>query len=252
MNISEVLDRPIAYHRALVTLTGSVTAAVMLSQALYWSKRATLKDNWFYKSQQEWQEETGLTRYEQESARKKANKYLKTELRGLPAILHYKVNEEALIADLFAIKPQTSMVENPKLESDNPANIQYTENTTEITSNNIAKPKSALQNIPKTEDEKEIKREPTSRFVPPTLEEFKAYFEKQGFLYKAEQAYKYYEVAGWRDSTGRKVKNWQQKALIWCKKDKTAQTNTLKDNIITQENSDEVKAELIKQGLIDG
>ena len=31
----QLLDRPIAFHRCFVTLTGSVTAALMLSQALY-------------------------------------------------------------------------------------------------------------------------------------------------------------------------------------------------------------------------
>ena len=58
MSIARLLDRPIAYHRCLVTLTGSVTGAVMLSQAIYWQNRC---NGDFYKTQAEWEEETGLT-----------------------------------------------------------------------------------------------------------------------------------------------------------------------------------------------
>lgn len=63
----KIFDRPIAFHRCFVDLTGSVKAALMLSQACYWALRA--KDARFYKSMAEWKEETGLSRREQESAR---------------------------------------------------------------------------------------------------------------------------------------------------------------------------------------
>ena len=67
----EILDRPISYHRCFAQITGSVAAGVMLSQLIYWSKRTSDPEKWFYKTQKEWQEETGLTRTEQENARKK-------------------------------------------------------------------------------------------------------------------------------------------------------------------------------------
>lgn len=71
ITLEDLLDRPIAFHRAFVTLTGSITAALMLSQAMYWRKRTKDTGRWFYKSQEEWTEETGMTRREQETARKK-------------------------------------------------------------------------------------------------------------------------------------------------------------------------------------
>jgi len=66
-----MFDRPIAFHREFVVLTGSITAALFLSQAVYWTKRTKEPDGWFYKSRAEWQEETGMSRREQETARKK-------------------------------------------------------------------------------------------------------------------------------------------------------------------------------------
>lgn len=70
--ILDLLSRPIAFHRAFVKIGGGVTAGVMLSQAFYWSrnKRARERGGWFYKSHTTWEEETGLTRREQQTARK--------------------------------------------------------------------------------------------------------------------------------------------------------------------------------------
>jgi hypothetical protein len=61
----------------------------MLSQAFYWSspKRNKTENQWFYKSQTEWTEETGLSRAEQETARKKlrAIGVLEEKKQGLAA-----------------------------------------------------------------------------------------------------------------------------------------------------------------------
>jgi len=65
-----LLGPPIAFNRSLVPLVGSVHAALMLSQALYWSDKTKDPEAWFWKSQDEWTEETGLSRREQETARK--------------------------------------------------------------------------------------------------------------------------------------------------------------------------------------
>lgn len=132
-----LLDRPIAYHRCLAKLTGSVIGGVMLSQAIYWQARTTLPDGWFYKTAEEWEEETYLTRREQETARKKCGKYLMSDLRGIPATLHWKVDLDALGSDLcenkFGGLSQTGLAENAKLDSTNTPNINESETTTENT-----------------------------------------------------------------------------------------------------------------------
>ncbi len=104
--LSDALDRPIAFHRVFVQLTGSITAALMLSQAMYWSKRTTgSNDGSFYKTREQWEEETGLSRYEQESSRKILRKFpfWKEELRGVPAQMYYRVDIDALANELFTI-----------------------------------------------------------------------------------------------------------------------------------------------------
>ena len=62
---------PIVFNRIYVDLTGSVTAALWLAFAVYHvCERESAPGNWFSKSQQDWQRETGLSRCQQESARK--------------------------------------------------------------------------------------------------------------------------------------------------------------------------------------
>jgi len=108
-SILDYLDRPIALHRCFATLAGSLTAGVMLSQALYWT-RVQLRthpesDGWFWKTQEDWEEETAVTRYEQDTARKRLRdhpgKFWHEARRGLPAKLYFHVDlpklEQALL-----------------------------------------------------------------------------------------------------------------------------------------------------------
>jgi hypothetical protein len=131
--IRELLDsinRPIAFRRALVDLTGSVQAALMLSQAIYWQERVTRKGGWWYKTIEEWGQETGLSRRALETARKKNRKYLLHDLRDIPARLYWKVNREALIDDLTIMYAyySESGLENKSIQLDGKRESSLAEN----------------------------------------------------------------------------------------------------------------------------
>lgn len=123
MDITDFLERPVAFHRAFVAMGVGITGALMLSQALYWSKRTNDGSVWFYKTQQEWEEETGLTRYEQETARAKLIEMgvLEEEKRGVPCKLFFRVCREGLAAVLHGGITLTSMRESRKLACGIPA-----------------------------------------------------------------------------------------------------------------------------------
>lgn len=93
----QILDLPVSFHRCLVPITGSVTAALLLSQAICTAQEAdpTLNE-WFSKSQDEWREETGLSRWEQETARRVLREagFLEEQRFGMPAKLWYRVCPE--------------------------------------------------------------------------------------------------------------------------------------------------------------
>lgn len=115
--LDRLLDRPIAFQRAFLGFGAGVTGALLLSQAFYWSKRTSDAEKWFYKSREEWEEETGLSRYEQEGARKNLVKsgVLEEKKKGVPCKLFYRVNIRIMLAVLLGEIPQTSRRENHKL-----------------------------------------------------------------------------------------------------------------------------------------
>lgn len=143
MHVLKLLSRPIAFHRCLVSLTDSVLAALMLSQAVYWSERTQDPAGWFFKTQEDWTLETGLSRREQETAREILRKsgFWSEERRGLPAKLYYQIDLEALAhaLQIGGIR-QSSMAESANLEWRNAPDKHgasrhsfNTEITTEIT-----------------------------------------------------------------------------------------------------------------------
>ena len=95
----EVFDLPVSFHRCLVPITGGVTAALMLSQAIWTTQTIEPSDNgWFSRSQEQWTEETGLSRWEQETARRalRSAGFLEERRVGMPAKLWFRVHPEAV------------------------------------------------------------------------------------------------------------------------------------------------------------
>lgn len=66
----------------------------------------------------------------------------------------------------------------------------------------------------KEEDKDNIKSK-SKKFVPPTLEEVKAYCLERKNNVDAQIFYDYFTVSNWIDSNGNKVKNWKQKIITW-------------------------------------
>jgi len=101
MRFSDVftgLGRPVVYYPSLNAITGSVAATVFLANLFQWSGTQRDPDGWIYKTQEEIEAETGLSRREQETARKqlRAATLLREERRGVPARLYYLIHVETL------------------------------------------------------------------------------------------------------------------------------------------------------------
>ena len=92
-------DRPIAFHPALARVLGGIGEALLFQQLAYWSGKGD-NPEWIYKTQAELEEETTLTRTQQENARKKLRSLgvVEEQKKGLPAKLYYRVDWGALFA----------------------------------------------------------------------------------------------------------------------------------------------------------
>ncbi len=93
-----LMDRPVAYRPDLARILGGVKCAVFMCQMLYWTGKGKRADGFIWKTRAELEIETGLTRHEQDGARKKlkALGVMEEKRAGIPAKMHYRVNLEVL------------------------------------------------------------------------------------------------------------------------------------------------------------
>lgn len=138
-------EKPIAFNKHYVFLGCGINGAVMLSQLVYWADKSKDPNGWIYKTGKEWTEETGLTRREQDTARKNLRDlgFIDEHKHGVPCKVHFKVNQSKLYSSLIILAQmrqtnaqisQTECTDAPNLiggkRQTNTENT--TENTTEI------------------------------------------------------------------------------------------------------------------------
>lgn len=92
--IGQFFKRPIAYHPIIAKAFDSVKLGIFWSQLYYWHDKGSDQDGWIYKTRTEIYDETGLSRKEQETARKLGLKLgiIEEKLSGRPATLHFKID----------------------------------------------------------------------------------------------------------------------------------------------------------------
>ncbi|RLG35981.1 MAG: hypothetical protein DRN91_08895 [Candidatus Alkanophagales archaeon] len=104
MNLGDLftqIGRPIGYYPRMAIFLGSVKAAIFLCQLGYWQGKQNDPEGWIYKTQEEIMIETGLSRREQESARRLLKKrgYLSEKFAGLPRKLYFLVDWNKVTKD---------------------------------------------------------------------------------------------------------------------------------------------------------
>lgn len=171
----QLVDRPIAFQRSFVRLGVGITGALLLSQIVYWQNR--MEGQWFYKTQADLEEETGLTRYEQEGARKKLVScgVLEEAKRGIPAKLYFRVNQERLEELLVGENQHAGVWKNNEQLRGNSASIHtvdYQETTQKINTENKPLGASAEADTPKMKS--------STDYSPAFEEAWQAYPKRSG------------------------------------------------------------------------
>ena len=98
--------RVVAHHPCFARVFGGAACGLLLSQFWFWAGTATVQERtggWFWKAQHEITEETGLSRAETRTARRRlcALGVLQEERRGIPATLHFRLDREVLLRLLW-------------------------------------------------------------------------------------------------------------------------------------------------------
>lgn len=139
----ENVGRPVAYYPDLRLITGSTTATILLCQFIYWRGKESDPDGWLYKSIEDIEEETGLSKNEQKTARNKLKtaKLLEEYYARLDHQLWFRVDLDRINELWGKLKPNFPESYNPAFGKVTfPFSLNSnTENTQEITSSEIIK-----------------------------------------------------------------------------------------------------------------
>jgi hypothetical protein len=110
-------NRVVGYSPDLARAVGGATIGLFLSQLLFLSDKGANPDGWIYKSEAEMGRETGLTKREQQTARRKLLSLgvIRIERRGFKFTYHFKVIWERLY-QVIAGSQQTQNVSTEKVE----------------------------------------------------------------------------------------------------------------------------------------
>jgi hypothetical protein len=133
-------ERPIAFNPILGRVAKSASAGLFLSQLLYWCDKGANRD-WIYKTIKEVQEETCLTRSEQDRAIKiwKRLDVLEVKLRGIPRRRFFHVNKEKLIKLLENASGKKLSIRTNQFAENSRLDSRTIQSNTESTSQNTNK-----------------------------------------------------------------------------------------------------------------
>lgn len=144
-NFLVALSKPIAFHPIFAKCFGNIQRAIYIQQLIYWSDKGSRSDGYIYKTKEEIEEETTLTRRIQDPCRKYFEKIgvLHTKIikaKGKPTV-HYKVNVEKihfLVSKWNSTKCTKPIEQNVlNLWDGTKCTFPLTENTTENTHTSV-------------------------------------------------------------------------------------------------------------------
>jgi hypothetical protein len=252
--LAKLGNRPVSYNRAFVEIGIGIPAAILLTQCIFWSQQRSNSNRkgWFYKTTEEWEEETGLTRDQIQLARAKLikKKVLRHKLWGIPARSHYQVDFETLVTHLTSI-PSTpadgssSLRKTRKQGYGNPANkiAANPQRNSETTSETTDKQKKKKASLPTKSSNSSFEQgEDPKPPRPFTQEELDDFCRREGLVH--EDTRKFIEAwlrsndrKGWRDihDWGAALRSYVQRSAyreqVYFRKDGHRRPRPMSDNL---------------------
>lgn len=102
----ESLDEPIVIHRSFLRICRSINAALLLTRLVDLTEHAASEaDGWISLTQAQWEAETGMSRYEQETARRvlRERELIRERRAGMPARLEMRLQAGVLADEMRAL-----------------------------------------------------------------------------------------------------------------------------------------------------
>lgn len=200
-------SKTVSYKAEIAKALGSVPAAVMFSQAFFWQENAKFKtglirigdDVYFSKTSDEWEEETGLSKDQQLTARKILSSagMMKEVKCGMPARMHYRIDIDATVdgiarynetGSVVVGKPAVQLSGNPRtssgrfrrIDDGNPDNIKESLESLERRGREGKTPPARSENFTHSEPEKKESVSPAAA-MPGAMPKVAAAEPSQGY-----------------------------------------------------------------------
>jgi hypothetical protein len=142
-----IKGKPVAYYPLFASVLKGVNPAIFICQFMYWHGKETDPEGWIYKTVEQIREETGLSKDEQQTARRilRMKGLLEEKKKGLPPVNHYRVSWNKFTIMLCEYSKGGNAVEQKSLptmggnpaqrSAENPRSLK-TETTRERTAEN--------------------------------------------------------------------------------------------------------------------
>lgn len=156
-----IANRPVAFHPDVARAVGGTIQGIFLCQLMYWDGKGSDPEGWTYKTIEQWENETTLSRYYQEKAREKLADLgvIEQKRAGDKGVMHYRVRWQALISLLTVHKQGTPECEGFANRNENGSQTEMrtvripslTETTTKTTTESGAAdiPKAIIEAVKK-------------------------------------------------------------------------------------------------------
>tara|TARA_R100001594_G_scaffold42582_1_gene74682 strand:- start:5 stop:679 length:675 start_codon:yes stop_codon:yes gene_type:complete len=117
-----------------VGLKEAILLADLISKEHYFIDNQGLRNGWFFNTSKNIEEDTTLTNYQQKKAIKNLEKFgfIKTELKGMPATLHFKILENKIASYLKTSFEETLKQDSKKLKTNKNKEIRTTNKSLSI------------------------------------------------------------------------------------------------------------------------
>ena len=131
-----------------------------------------------------------------------------------------KVNGVEKARSLISVRYQSDISQiSDRYQSEKKEEDKGEENEKEAPSSPLNPPVTPKKELKEgeTEGEKKLCARARRQFVPPTLDEVRAYVAQRGSNVDPVQFFEYFQEGGWVDAKGQPVRAWKQKLLTWEK-----------------------------------
>ena len=206
-------DNFIVINRDLIKilgLKGAVLFGEFCSEQNYYNKKENSEEClWFFSTQENIQDKTGLSPYEQRETIKLLIEkgLIETKKQGIPCKNYYRVCLEQVVKNFNNWMSKNFTTGCQK--------ISHLINSNKDNSNNNSNKIKETSISSSKEESIEVKR-----FTKPTIKEVKQYIQEQKFSLSAEEFCDYYESVGWVVGGKKKMKDWKAAVRLWESREK--------------------------------